>query len=321
MNTWISVARYQLTDRNMFVVSPWGILTLDFLIVLFIVASIPRAHGQVAYTGALSSIYVVLIVSGAMNISRQLPFALALGVSRRFFYAGATLLSLVLAAVYGLALTVLQLIERGTGGWGLNMHFFRVNYLLAGPWYLSWLTSFVCLSLVLAWGMWFGIVYPALERRRPAELHRRSSPGADRRTADHQRQGRLAQRRPLLFHADHRRADRPARRPDRGAAGRRVRHRAPSHHMIRVRESRLRVRLGTRYGRSRVRRAEGAGGPCHDGAPGRRAGMPGRPAPRRPAPVTSSSSGSVERPGGRAPCRGRTRLGALGRRGDPPRRR
>jgi hypothetical protein len=54
---------------------------------------------------------------------------------------------------------VLQLIERGTGGWGLRMHFFRVQYLLAGPWYLTWLTSFVGLALMLAWGMWFGIVY------------------------------------------------------------------------------------------------------------------------------------------------------------------
>ncbi len=52
-----------------------------------------------------------------------------------------------------------EAIERGTGGWGLNLHFFRVPYLLAGPWYLSWLTSFVGLTLMLAWGMWFGIVY------------------------------------------------------------------------------------------------------------------------------------------------------------------
>lgn len=159
MNTWIKVARYQLTDRNMFVISPWSILTLDFLIVLVIVANIPRSHGQVAYTGALAGIYVVLLISGAMNISRQLPFALALGVSRRSFYAGTALVALAVAAVYGLALTVLQLIERGTGGWGLNLHFFRVPYLLAGPWYLSWLTSFVGLALMLAWGMWFGIVY------------------------------------------------------------------------------------------------------------------------------------------------------------------
>ena len=109
--------------------------------------------------GALSAIYIVLLTSGALAIARQLPFALALGVSRRFFYAGTALLALALAAVFGLALTILQLIERGTGGWGLKMHFFRVPYLLAGPWYLSWLTSFVGLTLMLAWGMWFGIVY------------------------------------------------------------------------------------------------------------------------------------------------------------------
>ena len=54
---------------------------------------------------------------------------------------------------------MLQLIEGGTGGWGLNLHFFRAPYLLSGPWYLSWLTSFVGLGLMLAWGMWFGIVY------------------------------------------------------------------------------------------------------------------------------------------------------------------
>jgi hypothetical protein len=80
-------------------------------------------------------------------------------VSRRTFYAGTALLALALAAVYGLALTVLQLIERGTGGWGPNLYFFRVPYLLAGPWYLTWLTSFVGLALMLAWGMWFGIIY------------------------------------------------------------------------------------------------------------------------------------------------------------------
>jgi hypothetical protein len=39
------------------------------------------------------------------------------------------------------------------------MHFFRVPYILDGPWYLTWLTSFVALALLWVWGMWFGIVY------------------------------------------------------------------------------------------------------------------------------------------------------------------
>ncbi len=39
------------------------------------------------------------------------------------------------------------------------MQFFRVPYILAGPWYLTWLTSFVALALLFVYGMWFGIVY------------------------------------------------------------------------------------------------------------------------------------------------------------------
>ncbi len=158
MSTWISVARYQLTDRYVFVTGPWLILALNFLIALAWASSAPPPPGHAAYSGP-GAIYVYLIVTGALAISLQLPFALALGVSRRSFYAGTALLAIALAAFYGLALTLLQLIERATGGWGPNLYFFRVPYLLAGPWYLTWLTSFVGLALMFAWGMWFGIVY------------------------------------------------------------------------------------------------------------------------------------------------------------------
>ena len=108
-------------------------------------------------------------------------------MSRRSFYAGTALLAVAVAAVYGLALTVLQLIERGTGGWGLNLHFFRVPYLLAGPWYLSWLTSFVGLALMLAWGMWFGIVYRRWNLMGLLGFIAVQAPGAGRRPADHRR--------------------------------------------------------------------------------------------------------------------------------------
>jgi hypothetical protein len=55
-------------------------------------------------------------------------------------------------------LTALQAIERATGGWGLSLHFFRVTYLLNGPWYATWLTSAVGLFAVFVYGMWYGIV-------------------------------------------------------------------------------------------------------------------------------------------------------------------
>jgi hypothetical protein len=66
---------------------------------------------------------------------------------------------MALALVSGLALTALQAIERATGGWGLSMHFFRVPYLLNGPWYATWLTSAVGLFALFVYGMWHGIVY------------------------------------------------------------------------------------------------------------------------------------------------------------------
>jgi len=140
------------------VTGPWLILALNFLIALAWAISDPPPPGHAAYLGP-GAIYVCLIVTGALSISLQLPFALALGVSRRSVYAGTALLAIALAAVYGLALTLLQLIERATGGWGPNLYFFRVPYLLAGPWYLTWLTSFVGLALMFAWRMWFGIIY------------------------------------------------------------------------------------------------------------------------------------------------------------------
>jgi len=159
MNTWINVARYHMIDWANFVAACWGVLTLAFAVNVAIFASTPGGHGQPHYAGALVAIYLVIGVLGARLVAQPLPFALALGLSRRSFYAGTALLAVGLAAVNGLILTVLQLIERGTGGWGINLHFFRVPYLLAGPWYLTWLTSFAGLTMVFGWGVWFGLVY------------------------------------------------------------------------------------------------------------------------------------------------------------------
>jgi hypothetical protein len=92
-------------------------------------------------------------------MTRSLPFGLMLGVSRRTYYLGTTALIVALAAVYGLGLTLLQVIESATGGWGAAMHFFRVPWILAGPWYLTWLTSFVLIAACALYGAWTGVTY------------------------------------------------------------------------------------------------------------------------------------------------------------------
>ncbi|HEY2441867.1 MAG TPA: hypothetical protein VGI31_01905 [Streptosporangiaceae bacterium] len=159
-STAVKVARYHLADRFTFVAAPLLVQAFTFAVnlMIFVGAPVP-GPGRASYSGALGAIYVAFAVLGARSISRRLPFALAIGVSRRSFYAGTALLAGALAAVDGLILALLQPAESATGGWGLRLDFFRVPYLLDGPWYLTWLTSLVGLALMFAWGMWFGLIF------------------------------------------------------------------------------------------------------------------------------------------------------------------
>ena len=165
MSTWVKVARYHLVRPAIYLGLPWAIMAFSFAVNLTIFSLLPIhsgvPHSNNAYhdTGAVSVIYIFFFVMGITAAAQSLPFGLALGLSRRSYYTGTALLAVTLAAADGLALTVLQAIERATGGWGQAMHYFRVPYILTGPWYLTWLTSFVCLALLFVYGMWFSIVY------------------------------------------------------------------------------------------------------------------------------------------------------------------
>jgi hypothetical protein len=158
MKTLVNVGRYHLVDRLTYVAVPWAILALSFLINLAIAAMAPQQPDGM-YTGGLVSIYIFLLICGVLSMTRELPFALMLGVSRRGYYLGTALLVLGLGFAYGLALTVLQAIERASGGWGLSLHYFQVPWIMNGSWYQTWVTSFVLLVLFFLYGMWYGLVY------------------------------------------------------------------------------------------------------------------------------------------------------------------
>jgi hypothetical protein len=159
MTTWIKVARFHLADRLSYTALPWGVLAVNLAIYVAIAASAGRGGSVQIPSANVAAIYLFFFIAGVLSIGRSLPFAFALGVGRRSYYAGTALLAVSLAAVYGLALAVLQVIEQATSGWGVGLHFFRVAYVLSGPWYLTWLTSFVLLALMFIYGMWFGLVY------------------------------------------------------------------------------------------------------------------------------------------------------------------
>ncbi len=159
-NTLVKVVRYHLLVWILYLAAPWFVLAINFALYLAGAASAkPPPPGQFYGSGGVFAIYLCLAVVGLAGMFRSLPFALSLGVSRRAYYAGTVLLAVGLAAVYGLVLAVLAVIERATTGWGVHLNFFQVSYILAGPWYLTWLTSFVGLAVLFVYGMWFGLVY------------------------------------------------------------------------------------------------------------------------------------------------------------------
>src|SRR5262249_40554672 len=154
MKTLLNVARYHLVDRLTYVALPWGVMAFSFLVNLVIVLLVPSSHVHGYHTGGLATIYVFLLIAGALSMARSLPFGLMRGIGRRTYYAGTALLIAMLGIGYGLALAVLQVIERASGGWGAQIHFFRVPWLLDGPWYQTWATSFVLLVAFWLYGMW-----------------------------------------------------------------------------------------------------------------------------------------------------------------------
>ena len=172
MNTWIKVARYHLVRPTAYSM-PWFNLAFAFVVALIIFWQIPvsyhevlTANGTVSvvntgsrWTGAVASMFATFFAVSVQTIGRSLPLGLMFGVSRRSYYMGTALTGLAMAAVNAAGLTVLQAIERGTNGWGVHMSFFRVPYILNGPWYATLLTSFVAMTMLFLYGMWYGIVY------------------------------------------------------------------------------------------------------------------------------------------------------------------
>jgi hypothetical protein len=159
MSNYISVAHYHVVRRFNYAILPWAVLAFVFGVDAAILGLTPAGDSSHRYVGGLGSIFVISFVLGAQSVARSLPFALALGLSRRTYYIGTALLAAAFAAVAGAVITAGQAVERATGGWGMHMGFFRVQYILDGSWYLTWLTSFVALTLLFVYGMWFGLIY------------------------------------------------------------------------------------------------------------------------------------------------------------------
>ena len=133
MRTLVNVGRLHMIQPVIYLGMPWAITAFSLVVNVIIFGAVPN-DGSHRYTAAACITFIFFLIMGFYSLGRTLPFGMSLGFSRRSYYLGTALLAIVLAAADGLVLTILQAIERGTGGWGIALHFFRVPYILDGPW-------------------------------------------------------------------------------------------------------------------------------------------------------------------------------------------
>jgi hypothetical protein len=156
---FVMIVRYLLLDWVTYLVLPWAWAAFGFVIDVVIIELTPAGHTSHRWVAGLVGVFIVVFVLGIQSVARALPFGLALGVSRRTYFLGAASLAVALGVGYGLVLVIGQAVERATGGWGINMAYFRVPYILDGSWYLFWLTASITLIFMFAYGMWYGLIH------------------------------------------------------------------------------------------------------------------------------------------------------------------
>jgi hypothetical protein len=160
MRQVLPVVRLQLVNWRFGLGLPVGILALVLTINLALFGAIGDAiPPQGRTTGGLLSIYITFGVGYLQTMTQLFTFALGLCVTRRAYFAGVALLVLVEAFGFGLLVTLLGLAEQASGGWGIGLHFFALDFLTVGDPLLQWLVYTVPFLAFAAVGVFAGVVF------------------------------------------------------------------------------------------------------------------------------------------------------------------
>ncbi len=162
-----NVVRLQLGNPWTPVILPWMILGFIFLgnIAVLLLIGINTggrdardAREGFSYSGASFYIFIYMMVVAIQSINITFPFALGLGVTRRDYWLGSSVTFVLLATMYSVGITILGLIERATGGWGLGGAMFAPVY-YGEEWWQRLLVVFIALLFFLFLGSALGVIY------------------------------------------------------------------------------------------------------------------------------------------------------------------
>ena len=156
MKRVFDVARIQTVNWFWILVFPPLLLLLVLVLNVGLFVAIGDATPR---TGAVLSIYMVMLVAHLQTMTQVFPFALGLSVTRRAFYAGTGLVVGAQSVLFGVLLLVLGRIEMATGGWGINLKFFALPFLIQDGLLAQWLVYTVPFLALSAIGVFAGVVF------------------------------------------------------------------------------------------------------------------------------------------------------------------
>ncbi len=118
------------------------------------------AAAGIQYNGAVSFVFVYMMIVAVQALNLTFPLALGYGSTRRSFSQGAILAFVLLAIGYASIMTLGAWIEELTGGWGLDGSFFRTLYFASQDgWFAQWWIYFCWLVFFLFTGTIFAAMY------------------------------------------------------------------------------------------------------------------------------------------------------------------
>ncbi len=131
----MNVVRMQLINRQTFVWVPLIILFATLAISLAVYGMIQSAGATgPKYGGGVQAPLWYFGAVGVQALTRTFPFSQAMSVTRREFYVGTLTTAAMTAAILSVVFVVGGLVERATGGYGMNGWFFYIPWLWeAGP--------------------------------------------------------------------------------------------------------------------------------------------------------------------------------------------
>jgi hypothetical protein len=160
MDRVLAAARLHLLRPLMTLGVPWLVAGTSFALTLALWATVGIGEENPdAFAGGVTALYVTLLVVYVQAVTRLLPFAMGISISRRAFFLGTALVVVGQSLVYGVILSALVSLEGATGGWGAALQFWAPAGIDVDDPLLQVGVSGAPLLAFAAVGIAFGIVY------------------------------------------------------------------------------------------------------------------------------------------------------------------